>query len=788
MGSPRTIPYAFPEAQPRPLPDMTMLSIDMDSAGTRLMDESGHGNHAVATGTTPKIGPNGWLRYFDGVDDRLNVADADSLDIGPNQDFTLECWCNPDSTTDLTLNTSYYTLMTKYVSTTGYNVALRGGNANGLSVVVGDGSSYLIFTSAVDLRTMLVDGTWKHVMVVFPRMSPTPLLYINGVVRALSLDTVGNGRGAASFCAANKDYLTVADNAAISATTVLYGVVDVMLDSIGANRPLVVKGTSLTTAANLEYGLFYSHVGTNFKFSVSDGANITTITDTGATPSLATWYHLEFGRKADGTLFISRNGAAEVASAAGQPAIQDGANALVLGMDTANATFHNGRLANLGLSKTIPTAAERTAAYNSGNSRTYLEMTAANGLDVFKTNLSAWWDMSETEGATYVSPTRLDSVGTSHLTPSAVLLISPTVLNGGFETVTASPELVLNPGFETGGTGGDDVFGSWSETKDDGAIADETVVVHAGGSAHALKITAGTNRSTRCIQSVSVSANKTYSLSLWTQGDGIHAGQYGVYDATHSADIIAKTSTGITGSAFSNVIVNFTIPTGCTAVYVRLWNPELATAYAYFDDVSLKLVDFANWTEVADGTSTINVETSAPHAGSLACRMDISAANATCYIGQAMITVGKKYNMTFWAKANSGTPQVQTTNGATSRYTYSSITTDYAQYTHHITGVGDTTLYLASQNAASKSIYIDDIALTSIGPLAATGPPTTQMLLQMAAADFASVSGLEIGVYAASSRWYKGLMGLQRLYKRAVGASDIMQTFRNEAGLYGVKS
>ena len=77
------------------------------------------------------------------------------------------------------------------------------------------------------------------------------------------------------------------------------------------------------------------------------------------------------------------------------------------------------------------------------------------------------------------------------------------------------------------------------------------------------------------------------SLKFWTRGDGTNAGRYGVYDFTHSANIIAATSTGVTGTSYTQVTANFAVPAGCYDIQIRFFSPVAVGGIAYFDDVEL---------------------------------------------------------------------------------------------------------------------------------------------------------------------------------------------------------
>ncbi len=140
-------------------------------------------------------------------------------------------------------------------------------------------------------------------------------------------------------------------------------------------------------------------------------------------------------------------------------------------------------------------------------------------------------------------------------------------------------ELLVNPGFESS-------FDSWVETEGDGDIATTTVAgeFHAGTAA---KLTAGASADTKIAQTVTVEAATKYHLSIWTRGDGLSDGQYGVYDVTNDGDVKTRTATGVTSETYASVVCEFTTPAGCTSVRVDLWAPATEGGIAYFDDISL---------------------------------------------------------------------------------------------------------------------------------------------------------------------------------------------------------
>ena len=158
----------------------------------------------------------------------------------------------------------------------------------------------------------------------------------------------------------------------------------------------------------------------------------------------------------------------------------------------------------------------------------------------------------------------------------------------------AGTNLYTNPGFETAGAGGADVFDDWTEIATDGAIARTTTAGEFRSGAAARKLTAGAGVSTKVTKTVTVTAGTTYLLRFYTRGDGTNAGRFALYDGSNAADIIALRSTGVTSASFNLCSYYFTAPAGCALVQITLQCPAGDTQWACFDDTSLVALSSAN--------------------------------------------------------------------------------------------------------------------------------------------------------------------------------------------------
>lgn len=167
--------------------------------------------------------------------------------------------------------------------------------------------------------------------------------------------------------------------------------------------------------------------------------------------------------------------------------------------------------------------------------------------------------------------------GTAYIPLRVVLsMVSQTLLNSGFEAYAggAQDDGLVN------------TFSYWLPGGSDG-IADATATVHGGS--NALKLIAGVSFD-KLMRTIAyfVTPNSIMEWRFWTRGDGTYAGRYKVYNFTQSKDIIAVTSTGVTGTAYTEKIITFLVPEGCYQAQLFVYCPAVNTASAYYDDMTFK--------------------------------------------------------------------------------------------------------------------------------------------------------------------------------------------------------
>jgi hypothetical protein len=213
----------------------------------------------------------------------------------------------------------------------------------------------------------------------------------------------GQGVRAAQFAGSSNQFLTRADNAALSmgagVTMTLCGWL--YPTSVAAQSQVISKFTG--AAAGSEYTVQLSTAAVAV-LRVSDGTTLRS--SNGVTLALNQWSF--FMGQYDGTnLYASRNAGAFTAAATGAD-IQNGVLALRLGTDSNALNGFTGSLSQVGIWKRALTTAEITTLYNGGKGQSYAQLPAG-----LLTNLVAYWDLDDAGGS---AATWLDKASTNHLT------------------------------------------------------------------------------------------------------------------------------------------------------------------------------------------------------------------------------------------------------------------------------------------------------------------------------------------------------------------------------------
>lgn len=259
--------------------------------------------------------------------------------------------------------------------------------------------------TAYDVYTGFIEE-FEHGFQTKGGKGPIVRIIASDLLANLALSTLNDVT--AQFTAANSEYLSIADNAALSAGDIAFTVSAwVYLDTTTASRAFVAKTDGST---NIEYLLYYDQAIDRFMWRVSGNGAIGQLQQisSGAAPSTATWYHLVgyHDPTANTIGIIVNNGAARTQSHS--YGIYDGTSPFWLGRAYealgAATIYHDGRMGPTGVWKKLLTADEITQLYNSGRRVKHADLTSG-----LKTSLQAWWDLDEASG------TRSDAESTNDL-------------------------------------------------------------------------------------------------------------------------------------------------------------------------------------------------------------------------------------------------------------------------------------------------------------------------------------------------------------------------------------
>ena len=191
-------------------------------------------------------------------------------------------------------------------------------------------------------------------------------------------DTVGSANGlrsnAASFVPANLEYLSIADNAALSAGNIDFTLVaNVYMNSTPGMMVIASKGQVGTN--NRDYVLYYEPNSSKFYFSAGN-ATISGYVASQQTVTAGQWYTIvAWHDSVADTLNIQVNNGT-VSTVSYSSGAMDSTYALTIGGYMNGSSIMEGRIDEVALYKRVLTAAERTWLYNNGSARTYTEASA----------------------------------------------------------------------------------------------------------------------------------------------------------------------------------------------------------------------------------------------------------------------------------------------------------------------------------------------------------------------------------------------------------------------------
>jgi hypothetical protein len=147
------------------------------------LDETGGNTAALLNGATFTNGEVGQAFLFDGVDDRVIVSNAPTLNFGPGQNFSIEAWIQPiTAVTDFGVQSIVNKRFTpNFTAAVGYEFCLADGK---LSCQLADAPlAALDFSSYTSPGPDLRDGLFHHVAMTVDRMATNGgKLYVDGQV------------------------------------------------------------------------------------------------------------------------------------------------------------------------------------------------------------------------------------------------------------------------------------------------------------------------------------------------------------------------------------------------------------------------------------------------------------------------------------------------------------------------------------------------------------------------------------------------------------------------------
>lgn len=259
-------------------------------------------------------------------------------------------------------------------------------------------------------------------------------------------NTVGNTAGkqtnAASFIANNSEYLSIADNANLSAGDIDFSIAAwVNFSSASGRQHLIEKGAE--GSGQDEYRLWKY---TDNLFTFNTPSCQVSATNFGAVSSGVWYYVVAWHDSVNNIIGISVNGT--VNTAACSTGSRDGTAALIIGSrGFADTYFFNGAMDEMLFYKRVLTADERAWLYNSGSGRTYCDLDGACATPT-PTNTATYTPTASNTPTVTFTPSQTPTntyTPTATFTPSQTPTITDTPVNTPTRTPTATNTYTPTP-------------------------------------------------------------------------------------------------------------------------------------------------------------------------------------------------------------------------------------------------------------------------------------------------------------------------------------------------------
>jgi len=236
--------------------------------------------------------------------------------------------------------------------------------------------------------------------------------------------SAGVQSNAANFVSANSEYLSRADNTALSVGDIGFTFCGwFYLSSKTGNPTAISKGSS-------EYAIRYATTPDRFQFSIYDGSTSNAVNANAlGSPGTSTWYFVCAWHDADNNTINIQVNAGTTNSTAHSTGVADGAAVFTISSLIGTSQYWAGLIDEVAFYKRVLTDDERSWLYNSGAGRTYADLTAATATP------------TPTNTATFTP----SNTPTITLTPSHTPTHTPTITLTPSNTPTDTPTITFTP-------------------------------------------------------------------------------------------------------------------------------------------------------------------------------------------------------------------------------------------------------------------------------------------------------------------------------------------------------
>jgi len=266
---------------------------------------------------------------------------------------------------------------------------------------------------------------------------------------------------------------------------------------------------------------------------------------------------------------------------------------------------------------------------------------------------------------------------------------------------------------------------NWGQRTSSSSISPDTTQ-HLEGLQSLKVVTSNTQTGEGCEESsVSIDPSTQYTASAYVKGSGTVQMNLVERDVNTVA-LNSNTSSVLTlTGSWQRITATGLFNHGGVKASIIISTPTQQGITFYVDEAQLEVgpsalgwtqggqAHFANWGNNTTGASSITLDAATPLDGSNAIKLTTDSSGSFCQIYQSVLTVGKRYKISLYAKKGTGGESIFAGANQPNGIDFTPTST-YAQYTGYFTADVSALQIKRADGVANSELYIDDVNVEEV--------------------------------------------------------------------------